>query len=277
MSDRLATVEQLEEEFTTAGLRGLKEEGKAANMMKRTPQPALTQSRLTGSGMLKIQNPTGSPTPGGSKATANGRSDRSLSEGDSFVSSETIRSPEKSMDTSTPEGGRKRQRSDDGMREFFLQALKMNKEEIITSLQSSIGDLTRKVEANVGDIAANRADIMKQSARTDSNENNLEKLTARVRTLEMSGPRIEAVLKRAVLSAEYQRARRSVRLWPVAGSNDADLWGNVGEFLHGPLGVPEGDIGQDDVEAVVRVVDNAQPENIKEEVTVVFKDKKIRD
>ena len=42
-----------------------------------------------------------------------------------------------------PEVGRKRQRSDpegDGMREFFLQALNMNKDEIITSLQSSISD-----------------------------------------------------------------------------------------------------------------------------------------
>ena len=91
MNDRLATVEQSEEEFLAAEPRDLKEEEKAVTMMKRTPQPALTQSRLTGSGMLKIQNPTGSPTPGGSKATA---SDRSLSEGDSFVSSETIRSPD---------------------------------------------------------------------------------------------------------------------------------------------------------------------------------------
>ena len=270
-------MEQLEEDFGADELSGPEKEREEVVTMKRTPQPTLTQSRLTGSGMLKIQNPIGSPTPGGSKDTAR---DRSFSEGDSFVSSETIRSPEKAMDKSTPEVGRKRPRSDaesDGMREFFLQALKMNKEEIITSLQSSIGDLARKVEANVGEIAANKADIIKQSARTDLNDSKLEKLTARVRALEMSGPRSEAVQKRAVLSTEYQRARRSVRMWPIAGSRDEDMWGNVGEFLHGPLGIPDGDIGQDDVEEVVRVIDGVRPENIKDEATVIFKDKRIRD
>ena len=53
--------------------------------MKRTPQGNLTQSRLTGSGMLKIQqNGDRCPPPD---------RDESCSENDSFVSSETITSP----------------------------------------------------------------------------------------------------------------------------------------------------------------------------------------
>ena len=52
---------------------------------------------------------------------------------------------------------------------------------------------------------------------------------------------------RAVLSQEYLLARRSVRLWPVAGTNDQELWGAVGDFLHETLRISTDDMGQEDV------------------------------
>ena len=251
--------------------------------MKRTPQPTLTQSRLTGSGVLKIQ---GSPQPPGVKATPAagppaGR-DRSFSEGDSMTSTETFKSPERSqdMDTSTPEQNRKRPRSsdvDDGMKEFFLQALKLNKEEIISSFQLGLGELSKKVEGNASGIAANREHIKDQATRVDGLDLKFDKLTARVLALERSEPKKMEVPERAVLSEAYLKARRSVRLWPVAGSTDKELWGNAGEFLHGLLAVPEADMGQEDVEAVFPVVDPVQSGNTKNEVVVRFRSSKVRD
>ena len=246
--------------------------------MKRTPQPTLTQSRLTGSGVLKIQ---GSPQPPGIKATpATGPSasrDRSFSEGDSMTSTETFKSPERSqnMDTSTPE--QNRNDVDDGMKEFFLQALKLNKEEIISSFQLGLGELSKKVECNAGGIAANREHINNQTSRIDGHDLEFDKLTARVRALERSEPKRIEVPERAVLSEAYLKARRSVRLWPVAGSTDKELWGNAGEFLHGLLAVPEADMGQEDVEAVFPVDDPVQSGGVKNEVIVRFRSSRVRD
>ena len=251
--------------------------------MKRTPQPTLTQSRLTGFGVLKIQGATQTQ---GAKTTPvsgpTGARDRSFSEGDSMTITETFKSPERSrnMDTSTPEQNRKRPRStneDEGMKEFFLQALNLNKEEIIISFQLGLGELSKRVEDNTRGIAANKEDMEKQCSRVDGHDVELEKLTARVRALERSEPRKSEVPRRAALSEAYLKARRSVRLWPVVGTTKAELWGNAGEFLHGPLAVSESDMGQYHVEAGFPASDPVQPEGIRNEDVVRFRSSRIRD
>lgn len=63
----------------------------------------------------------------------------------------------------------------------------------------------------------------------------------------------------------------------MAGTSEEKLWGNAGEFLHGPLAIPEDDVGLDDVEAVTRVVDTTRPENIRDEVIISFRDRRTRD
>ena len=246
--------------------------------MKRTPQPALTQSRLTGSGMLKIQS-TASSQPPDKPGTVGQVRDRSFSEGDSMASAETFKSPERSqhMDTSTPNLAKKRPRSDEGddsMKQFFLQALKINREEIIQSFQANLGEMAGKVEANATAITMNKDNIEKVKEKSDRHDTELERLTARVKVLETSKP---VVPDRVVLSESYLKARRSIRIWPVDGATEEELRGNAGEFLHGPLAIPEGDVGQDDVEDVSRVQDPLQPEIIRNEVVVRFKDRRTRD
>ena len=72
-------------------------------------------------------------------------------------------------------------------------------------------------------------------------------------------------------------ARRSARLWPIRANNDVDLWGEVGEFLHGRLRIPESDMCQDDIEAVCRVDSPDLPGRVNDEVIVRFFDKRKRD
>ena len=199
-----------------------------------------------------------------------------------MTSTETFKSPEKSqdMETSTPDVGRKRPRpveSDDGMREFFLQALKMNKEEIIQSFQTSMSEIANKVEENVKNIASNKAAVEANTAKAKEHDDELRKLTERVRAIEEGRPKDVGAPRRAVLSEAYLKARRSIRIWPVGGSTEEEMWGNAGEFLHGPLAIPETDICQDDVEAVFPVNDHVRPESIKNEVVIRFKDTRTRD
>ena len=254
-------------------------EGERAHVaaMKRTPQPTLTQSRLTGNGMLKLHTTGAAPQGGGAQATP--ARDRSFSEGDSLSSTGTRVSPStaKDMDTSTPELSRKRprQHDDDGMKEFFLQALKINKEEIIKSFQVNLGELARKVEDNAGAIASNRESIGRQSARSDCQDTKIGKLAARISALEKGEPRGSEIKKRAKLSDAYLRARRSIRLWPVPGNTEMEIWGNAGDFLHEQLAMPESSVCQEDVEAVVRVDDGTGSQ--KDKVIMRFKDWKVRD
>ena len=237
---------------------------------------------MSAAGMLKIQGTSHGTGAAGTGAAPASQRDRSFSEGDSMTSTETFKSPEKSqnMETSTPDVGRKRPRpveSDDGMREFFLQALKMNKEEIIQSFQISMGEMAKKVEVNVKDIATNKATAERNLARADEHSTELKKLNNRVKALEGREPRGFGAPRRAVLSDAYLKARCSVRIWPVSGSTEEEMWGNAGEFLHGPVAIHEADVCQDDVEAVFPVDDPVRPENIKNEVVIRFKDNKTRD
>ena len=84
-------------------------------------------------------------------------------------------------------------------------------------------------------------------------------------------------LSRAPLSDGYLKARRSIRIWPVRGVSEGELWGEAGEFLHTQLAMSTDDVGQDDVEDVRRVVGERMVEGIHDEVVVVFKDQRKRD
>ena len=84
-------------------------------------------------------------------------------------------------------------------------------------------------------------------------------------------------MRRANLSEAYLAARRSVRVWPIRADNEVDLWGEVGEFLHGLLRIPEKDMSQDDIETITKVNRPDLTGKINNEVIVKFFDKKKRD
>ena len=138
-------------------------------------------------------------------------------------------------------------------------------------------ELAKKVEDNAKVITDVKAAANGNTERIDGHDNEIQKLTDRVRVLEGRGPKRPETPRRAVLSEAYMRARRSIRVWPVAGVIEEELWGNAGEFLHWPLAIPESEVGQDDVEAVFPVNDPIRPESIRDEVVIRFKNSRIRD
>ena len=81
-----------------------------------------------------------------------------------------------------------------------------------------------------------------------------------------------------MLSPGYTNARRSLRIWPIEGASQEQIWESVGDFLHQTLGIPVSDPGQDDIEEVVRACHaGAAPDLVNNEVLVRFFNKKKRD
>ena len=232
--------------------------------MKRTPQPTLTQSKLT-----SMFNPQGKqhevPGPPDARRTL------TLDEVEMDTTQTPVPAPPAPPTAAASSG------SAFLTVDLFLKAMKENRDDIISSFNASIGNLSRRIEDNSALIATNAGAIRQQTEREADRRNEIEKLTERVQRLEKRGdgpPGDRAIEKRAVLSQDYMLARRSVRLWPVSGCDEEALWEGVGEFLHDTLAIRSDDLCQDDIEAITRI---RGEDAAREEALVTFFDKKKRD
>ena len=50
----------------------------------------------------------------------------------------------------------------------------------------------------------------------------------------------------------YDRSRKSLRIWPILGTNDEDMWGNFGDFLLDTLGLGDDEVHINKVISIVR-------------------------
>ena len=161
--------------------------------------------------------------------------------------------------------------------DLFLKAMKENRDDIIGSFNATIGTLSKRIEDNSALIAANASAIRAQSDASTSQKLDIDRLTERVLRLENgSVAKPHAAEKRAILSPDYTRARRSIRIWPIVGDCEEALWEGVGDFLHVTLAIRTDDLGQGDIEAVSRVRNpGVGADNF--EALVTFFDKAKRD
>ena len=161
--------------------------------------------------------------------------------------------------------------------DFLLKTLKANTDEIIKSFTTNLGALSARVDGNALKIADNNAAIAEQGSELTRQRSELEAIRARVTTLERHPAPANTVRHRAVLSEEYTAARNSIRMWPIRGLSDQDMWGNVGDFIHDTLGVSTSDVGHDDIMSIRRVMEDGTPDGVSDEVIVRFHDRRIRD
>lgn len=159
--------------------------------------------------------------------------------------------------------------------DFLLRALKENTDQIVKSFTSNLGALSQRVEENTVKISQNTGEISKQENQINDNKSALAQLTSRVQALEGSGRVPETLVMRADLSPEFGKARRSVRVWPIAPGNLQDLWGDVGDFLHDTMRIPISELGQEDIEVIERVREETPQNNVKDEVIIRFFDKML--
>ena len=111
------------------------------------------------------------------------------------------------------------------------------------------------------EVRQNSLNIAEQKSQMDG-------LAERISRLENGGPRFNRAELR---SPAYLIARRSVRMWPIENTNANTLWKGVGEFLHKALGIPESDIGPDDIESITAIPDPRYTAgNLNKEALVTF-------
>ena len=187
------------------------------------------------------------------------------------------------METAPPEGSKLPLPSDPTgsaatlvTTDFLLKSLQLNTEQIIKSFTSNLGALALKIDSNTMKIDDNTEMIKRQAEAGEADREEIRKLSARMTALESGTGQPRATPGRAVLSPEYLKARRAIRLWPVLGADEGQLWGNVGDFLHDTMRVPTTDVNQNDIEDVQRVP-GGRGDVVRDEVVVTFKDKDVRD
>lgn len=190
---------------------------KGRDNMKRTPQAALTQSWLTGSGMLQLQK-TGQPmAPGLQHQTSEPQSN--VGKTRKSTTTEPV-NPSEMMETGPPDGAHLAQTIDQGgapstlvATDFLLKSLLLNTEQIIKSFTSNLGALALKIDSNTMKINDNSQMIKRQAEVGDANREEIVKLNAKVTALKTGVYPPSRVPSRAVLSPEYMKARRAIRMW----------------------------------------------------------------
>ena len=257
--------------------------------MKRTPQPTLTQSKLTG--MFLGASTTAQSSSGAAKSSQQTETDTEMMDAEAPTpalppSSSEHCPPATGQASTMPSGpvalssaslasslvsGSATVKTD-----FLLRALQENTNNIIKSFTSNLGALASVVENNKCQIEANRDKIEKTDRAAASNSEQIASLNARVRALE-TAPSLRVNSKRATLSPAYELARKSLRVWPIHGRSSQDMWGNAWDFIHELLKVPYNEVNQVDIIKVRRSADPFVPDGIVDEAVVVFRDKKVRD
>ena len=112
------------------------------------------------------------------------------------------------------------------------------------------------------------------ASRVDSNTNDITEIKETLKSME-SGKR--AHLGGNDEEVKYCIARRSLRMWPVKGSTEEEIWNSTGDFVHEILGVPGDEIDQEGIESVRRMRSGRPGQSIRDEVLVRFVDADTRD
>ena len=136
--------------------------------------------------------------------------------------------------------------------DFLLKTLKANTDEIIKSFTTNLGALASRVDGNALRIADNSATISDHEGELSRQQNEMEAIRARVFSLEKGRAPTETVKARAILSSEYEAARNSIRMWPIPGVSEQEMWEMVGDFIHDILRVPTLEVGQEDIISIKR-------------------------
>ena len=163
--------------------------------------------------------------------------------------------------------------------DFLLKSLKENTDFILKSFSAHMGAISKRVDENAGAIASNSSAIAGNKARIDGHDDMLANLSERMRSLEQKSQTGDnQVGVRASLSQDYLLARRSIRLWPVVGETESAIWEGVGDFIHDTLRVRTDEVGQNDIEAVSRVIEDLPRNSLcRHEVLVTFISSTVRD
>ena len=218
--------------------------------MKTTPQPNLTQPKLTSMLQSNPQIPT----------VQMGTGDNT---GQGLVTGQGAAAPAP-VALGTP--------GEPLTADFFRQLIGENTAAISVKIDNVTGDLAalaKTVEASKSELAAVTGELGCQASDISEHKSQLEALTERIARLE-NKPN-NTTITSTTRSAAYLKSRRSVRMWPIENASEETLWKGVGEFLHSALGIPDSDVGPEDIESVVSLPEPRYAAgNLNKEALVTF-------
>lgn len=172
-------------------------------------------------------------------------------------------------------------------------------------LSASVTNLTGQVNKNVAEIVSLQAQIntikaappdgvrkqvkkILEELGPDGNKRDLERLSSEVERLksERSGtpPVVGGPVGDSGIPAterNYWTARKAVRIWPVPGDNNRELWTATGDFFYSILKIPREHLEEDMVERIRRVAPQSRGKKHRrvahDEVVVYLRDVNTRD
>ena len=140
----------------------------------------------------------------------------------------------------------------------FAQFERYMEREVKGHIVAIEADLSEKIGAVNDKVAANSFEI--------------ESLQRKFQSIQESGGP-----ERNTLQKKFLFARRCLRIWPIRGKDEQELWQEVGNFIHGVLKVPASEIGEENIEEIRRTRKARSGALIQDEVIVVFADSDLRD
>ena len=162
----------------------------------------------------------------------------------------------------------------------------------------TVGDMAKLLDSRLEDMAkasqvARMSETLRElSGKVDGNSDDIRKLKSRLEKLERSpanhdvrnhapphyplAARVRTSEQEEARVKEYERARRSLRIWPIAGSQDREIEDSFKSFLAEALLIPSSDFTATGIEQVRRV---ASPRGALayDEVLVLFSTPEKRD
>ena len=261
--------------------------------MKRTPQPTMAQSRLTGSGgTLCLQPLAVNPAAGAQPATASlsGPHDPTPAAPPSLDAPTRSSGPPQAapvpMDLGTLDAhiagpAPCLQPAEPLTADFFRTLLGENTRNIISRIDNieDLGNLTKTVDHNKPELEATRAELKRPAGIIAEQRSPLIGLGDRINNLEQGdrAPKPSSAAL-ATRSADFLRTRRAIRLWPIDSKSEDVLWQAVGNFIQETLEVPDSDVCPEDIESITPLPDlKFKLGNLSNEVLVTFFDAKKRD
>ena len=129
-------------------------------------------------------------------------------------------------------------------------------------------------ERVLGQIADVNKKLDKVNEQVDSNTHQIRLIKTELDKVKASGgpgpgPHNDVEWKR------YEKSRRSIRIWPVRGTSETELWRNTGIFLHTTLSIPHDEMEEERISEIRRMRTGGT--RIKDEALVVFIDAETRD
>lgn len=144
-------------------------------------------------------------------------------------------------------------------------------EDKISGMQGTVDRINDNVKANAAKIESHEAKIAEICAEVKKMKQDPFPPLGRP----LGPPSVPTPLPSPTDDREFDLARRSLRLWPIAGSTENDLWDSAGLFLGSNLAL-EGKLNEAAIDCIKRVDIPSGP-GVRDEALIRFKDATIRD